>query len=648
MAVVKKNKSLKILLYGNGNSSLQEQSRVSYDKDGNPAYMADSVTGFTETFTYNSLGMITQRYLYNSALSEAFCEDFIYDDFGKVINYTCNKIVDGYNELVSQYTYTYLDNAARDLDCVNVTNFANFKLKTDVFGRYTGKEIKNSNNTTIEDCTISYLEVNGTLTNLPASITYTNPNTNQSTTLAYTYDARGNIIEVREDGTLIEQYFYDTLNRLSREINTKLNRDKTYTYDINGNLLNNGNYANDKLTETSSHFGVSYDQMGNITYLSGEELFWSKNKFAGTYNSYYDIHYDGLGRRHDKTHNRSGDAIKFIYDSQNRLLQSTNGLTFIYDFTGVAGFKYNGNNYYYRKDILGNVIALLDGNGTLVATYVYDAWGITRVLDNNGNVITDQTHIGQINPFRYRGYFYDKETGFYFCESRYYSPNLCRWISPDSKDYLKPDSINGLNLYTYCGNNPIMYTDPSGNFAISTLIIGAIVGIVIGAVSSTISQGLNKGWDNINGWQVLLDATIGGISGALGASGVGLATSAIVGGILGAAGSVGGDLIASGGNWNEVNVGKAICMGVIGAALGAWTGAGTQNTKVMINTINAGKSWGSKAFLTSAKEASLRPNSGLTLQTMYINMSKAIRKYTIQGISKVSLSIFGSTMFGNI
>ena len=135
------------------------------------------------------------------------------------------------------------------------------------------------------------------------------------------------------------------------------------------------------------------------------------------------------------------------------MLQSTNGLTFIYDFTGIAGFKYNGNNYYYRKDILGNVIALLDGNGTLVATYVYDAWGVTRVLDNNGNVITDQTHIGQINPFRYRSYYFDEEFDLYYLISRYYSPNLGRFISPDIPEYLDPSTPNGLNLYTYC-NNP--------------------------------------------------------------------------------------------------------------------------------------------------------------------------------------------------
>ena len=192
-----------------------------------------------------------------------------------------------------------------------------------------------------------------------------------------------------------------------------------------------------------------------------------------------------------------------------------------------------------------------------------------------------------------------------------------------------------------------MYADPSGHFAISTLIIGAIIGFVVGGATSAITQGLDKGWDNINGWQVLLDATIGGISGALGASGINQVVSMIAGGVLGAAGSVGGDLIASGGDWSQVNVGKAILMGAIGVGLGRWTGAGTQNSKAMVSTINAGKSWGSKAFLTSAKEVLLRPKSGLTLQTMYMNMAKAISLYTVQGITKVSVATLGSTILGN-
>ena len=217
----------------------------------------------------------------------------------------------------------------------------------------------------------------------------------------------------------------------------------------------------------------------------------------------------------------------------------------------------------------------------------------------------------------------------------------------DDINYLDPETIGGTNLYAYCNNNPVMYVDPSGYVAISALIIGAIIGAVIGGATSAISQGLTKGWNSINGWQVLLDAVIGGISGALGASGISQVVSMIAGGILETVGSIGGDLIYSGGDWSQINVGKAILMGAIGVVLGRWTGAGTQNSKAMISTINARKSWGSKAFLTSAKEALLRPNSGLTLQTMYMNMSKAISLYTVQGITKVSVATLGSTILGN-
>ena len=89
-------------------------------------------------------------------------------------------------------------------------------------------------------------------------------------------------------------------------------------------------------------------------------------------------------------------------------------------------------------------------------------------------------------------------------------------------------------------------------------------------------------------------------------------------------------------------------MGTIGVGLGRWTGVDTQNSKAMVSTINAGKAWGSKAFLTSTKEALLRPNSGLTLQNMYMNMAKAISLYTVQGITKVSVATLGSTILGNM
>ncbi len=100
----------------------------------------------------------------------------------------------------------------------------------------------------------------------------------------------------------------------------------------------------------------------------------------------------------------------------------------------------------------------------LIATYVYDAWGNHKVLNPDGSENTNPSFIGNINPIRYRSYYYDVETGLYYLQSRYYDPRTGRFISPDSTDYLDPSTISGMNLYAYCGNNPVMYSDQSGTF----------------------------------------------------------------------------------------------------------------------------------------------------------------------------------------
>jgi RHS repeat-associated protein len=99
----------------------------------------------------------------------------------------------------------------------------------------------------------------------------------------------------------------------------------------------------------------------------------------------------------------------------------------------------------------------IDINGKVVVKYYYDAWGnaITEVLDQTAYTIAN------LNPFRYRSYYYDTETELYYLKSRYYDPKTCRFITIDDVSYLDPDSVNGLNLYAYCANNPVMHTDPS-------------------------------------------------------------------------------------------------------------------------------------------------------------------------------------------
>ena len=140
---------------------------------------------------------------------------------------------------------------------------------------------------------------------------------------------------------------------------------------------------------------------------------------------------------------------------------STNALEYYYDESGICAINYNGQNYHFQKNAFGDVVRIFGWDGFPVSEYVYDAWGNCKAIDLNGVEIVDSSHIANVNPFRYRGYYFDTETGFYYLESRYYNPKTCRFITPDEIKYLDPMSVGGLNLYTYCNNNPVMYKERS-------------------------------------------------------------------------------------------------------------------------------------------------------------------------------------------
>lgn len=185
--------------------------------------------------------------------------------------------------------------------------------------------------------------------------------------------------------------------------------------------------------------------------------------------------------------------------------------------------NYNGNEYFYITNYQGDVIEIVDINGVTVVKYKYDAWGNTVYKYDSGLNIDD------INPFRYRSYYLDSDTGLYYLQSIYYNPEIGRFLSCDNVSYLNTASQLGNNGYAYTFNNPIRYDDSEGNF-INT-IIGAVVGGIWGGIAEA-----SKGGSFWKG------AAYGAVSGAVAGLVVDLAIAT-----AGTAGVAAGLLIAGGG-----------------------------------------------------------------------------------------------------
>ena len=144
---------------------------------------------------------------------------------------------------------------------------------------------------------------------------------------------------------------------------------------------------------------------------------------------------------------------------------------YTYDDKGsIMGMIYNGADYIFSKNLQGDVIGIYNSSRQLVAKYTYNAFGqITAITGSNGNDVSgNATHIANINPFRYRGYYYDTETGFYYLQSRYYDPVVGRFLNADAF-VSTGQGIVGNNMFAYCGNNPVIYADYKG-FSVASVL----------------------------------------------------------------------------------------------------------------------------------------------------------------------------------
>ena len=177
----------------------------------------------------------------------------------------------------------------------------------------------------------------------------------------------------------------------------------------------------------------------------------------------YSYTYNEEGIRTSKTVN--GVKTTYYLDGTNIIEQRTGDtvLHFHYDSNDeIIGFTYGENDYFYVKNSMGDITGITDINGNLVASYTYDAWG--KVLDE------ELTAIGELNPFRYRGYYYDSDIQMYYLQSRYYDPEVGRFINSDDVNFIgATGSEISYNPFAYCENNPVNDSDPSGTISILTL-----------------------------------------------------------------------------------------------------------------------------------------------------------------------------------
>ena len=145
------------------------------------------------------------------------------------------------------------------------------------------------------------------------------------------------------------------------------------------------------------------------------------------------------------------------------------------------GFVYNSVQYFYITNQLGDIIGITDLEGRPIIRYTYDEWGAVLLSETRDNT-AEQKKIAEINPLRYRGYYYDTETGYYYLQSRYYNPEWGRFLSPDAFSYIDNSTLLGCNAYVYCINNPIMYIDPMGTSVLGGVLAGGAVGLAISEI----------------------------------------------------------------------------------------------------------------------------------------------------------------------
>ena len=475
---------------------------MQYDANGRLFQTIDHEAGITHTYEYDSLDRLIRAWQKNTSNGSVILGvENAYDSYGRAKGST---VITGGKKLAYTITYDEDTNLVSSVRLPTTSPDSAYNYDYDNFDRVITEQISLS---TLRDYYTDYTyqtytddEGNVFTSNLVSTLILrvSSGGTTTAETYGYTYDNVGNITAVTKNGSTIRSYVYDSLNRLQRENDHESLTYYVYSYDNAGNILSKvkKTWIGTPLSTTTYGYSTSgwkdlltnyngttitYDAIGNpLKWRNATSMTWDKRALQsmtlsdGTAVSFQ---HNADGIRTQKT--VGSTTHSYVLDGTNIQSETVTGasnytLYYIYDVSGsVIGFLYNNLPYYFQKNLQGDVIRILNATGTIVTEYKYDAWG--NILSITG---TQADTIGQYNPFRYRGYYYDTETGFYYLNSRYYDPQAGRFINADGIIGAN-GGIMGYNMFAYCSNNPVMFVDPLGAEFQEALAWGTSMGWLI-------------------------------------------------------------------------------------------------------------------------------------------------------------------------
>ena len=514
--------------YGNISLITGETGKIAemiYNKQGLVTKAVDYSSGETSYYYYTFDGSLESEYRTSS--DGSLTHYIITDSNGNTVEKTS----------VNGQTKTITTGTDKDGKSFVSNDGVTNETSTDDFGRTTQVRTVRSDGTLVFNTDYEYADgkAENSTTNLVSKYSQSY-GSDSVLSYDYSYDANGNITEIKQNGKLTNKYVYDSLNELKEEYDYVNKFYINYSYDRAGNLQNkyeqvldptygyptgtqNGNtyeYTDtswkDKLTKVNGS-NISYDANGNpLSYRDGMSFEWENGRILKNINTSdkaIQMSYDSNGMRTQKT--VDGVKTNYYYDSNKNLIALVKGndtLLFYYDSDGSAtSFSYNGTMYFYVKNLQGDVIRIIDLAGTEVASYVYDAWG--NIKDTKG-----EPTIREINPIRYRGYVYDTETSLYYLQSRYYDPFTGRFLNADIYCDTGTSTPLSTNMFAYCENNPISNADEGGYIAAN--VIGAVIGGIVGAVGGYFLTNWLADKLNLHGWK--RNVFVWGLSAVIGAA----------------------------------------------------------------------------------------------------------------------------------